>query len=262
MSALNSVLADLHDESEELDHLVSALPSADWAIQTPSPGWTIAHQIAHLAWTDWVSHLAATNHDAFMVELAKAAEDPAGFVDAGAVEGAALSPGQLLMRWRSGRAALTLALAETPDGTRIPWFGTQMSATSMATARIMETWAHGQDIADALQIRRAPTARIKHITWLAVRTRDYAFMVHELTPPADPFRIELTAPSGELWSFGPDDAAQRVSGPAVDLCLLATQRRHRADLALVAEGPDADKWLNIAQAFAGPPGAGRRPALA
>jgi uncharacterized protein (TIGR03084 family) len=259
MSALNSVLADLHDESNELDRLVSALPAADWATQTPAPGWTIAHQIAHLAWTDHVSRLAATDPQAFALELAKAAEDPAGFVDAGANERAALSPGELLAQWRSGRAGLALALAEVPDGTRLPWFGTRMSATTMATARIMETWAHGQDIVDALGVTRRPTDRIKHVTWLAVRTRDYAFQVHGLTPPAEPFRIELTGPSGDLWAFGPETAAERVTGPAVDLCLLATQRRHRDDLALVAVGENADRWLNIAQTFAGLPGAGRSP---
>lgn len=259
MSALNSVLADLHDESDDLDRLVSALPVADWATQTPAPGWTISHQIAHLAWTDDVSRLAATDPAAFAVALAKAAEDPAGFVDAGANEGAALSPGELLVRWRSGRAALAVALAEIPDGTKVAWFGTQMSATTMATARIMETWAHGQDVVDALGVTRPPTARIKHITWLAVRTRDYAFQVHGLVPPAEPFRIELIGPSGDLWEFGPPDSSERISGPALDLCLLATQRRHRNDLALVAVGGNADKWLNIAQAFAGLPGTGREP---
>jgi uncharacterized protein (TIGR03084 family) len=60
-----------------------------------------------------------------------------------------------------------------------------------------------------------------------------------------------------MWTWGPDDALQRVTGPAVDFCLLVTQRRHRDDLALVAEGVDADAWLDIAQAFAGPPGEGR-----
>jgi len=259
MSALNSVLADLHDESHELDQLVSSLPAADWAIQTPAPGWTIAHQIAHLAWTDHVSRLAATDPEAFARELAKAAEDPGGFVDAGANQGAALSPGELLAQWRSGRAALALALAEVPDDTRLAWFGTRMSATTMATARIMETWAHGQDVVDALGVTRRPTERIKHVAWLAVRTRDYSFQVHGLTPPPQPFRIELIGPSGDLWEFGPQTAAERVTGPAVDLCLLATQRRHRDDLALVAVGESADRWLNIAQTFAGLPGAGRTP---
>jgi len=259
MSALNSVLADLHDESDELDRLVSALPVADWATETPAPGWTISHQIAHLAWTDHIARLAATDAMAFAEVLSKVAEDPAGHVDTAANEGAAFSPGELLARWRSGRAALAVALAEVPDDVKLPWFTTRMSATTMATARIMETWAHGQDVADALGVRREPSARIKHVAWLAVRTRDFAFNVHGLTPPAEPFRVELTGPSGELWEFGPPDAAERVSGPAVDLCLLATQRRHRNDLALVAVGENADKWLDIAQAFAGLPGAGREP---
>ncbi len=262
MSALNAVLADLHAESEELDQTVAALSTEQWATLTPAPGWTVAHQIAHLAWTDEVSLLGAVDPERFMAVLADAAADPGGFVDSSANAGVTNSPGELLVRWRAGRAALMVALAEVPDGTKLPWFGTQMSATSMATARLMETWAHGQDIADALGIARVPTARLKHIARLAVRTRDWAFGVNDLTPPSSEFRVELGAPDGdEIWEWGPTDAADRVAGPALDLCLLATQRRHRTDLTLVATGADADTWLNIAQAFAGPPGKGRAAGL-
>jgi uncharacterized protein (TIGR03084 family) len=90
-----------------------------------------------------------------------------------------------------------------------------------------------------------------------VRTRDFAFTVHGLTPPAEPFRVELRAPDGSTWSWGPDDAGQRVTGSAEDFCMLVTQRRPRADLDVNAVGADAEKWLGIAQAFAGPPGPGR-----
>ncbi|HCT77704.1 MAG TPA: TIGR03084 family protein [Micromonosporaceae bacterium] len=257
MSALNDVLADLHAESEDLDHRVAALSPDEWATLTPAPGWTITHQIAHLAWTDEVSLISIVDPERFMELLSQAAADPGGFVEAGAQAGAQDSPGAILVRWRAGRAALGVALAEVPDGVKLPWFGTQMSAASMATARLMETWAHGQDVADALRIDREPTKRLRHIARLAVRTRDWAFGIRELDPPADEFRVELGAPDGEIWTWGPTDSNNRVAGPALDFCLLATQRRHRSDLALVATGAEADMWLNIAQAFAGPPGQGR-----
>ena len=81
--------------------------------------------------------------------------------------------------------------------------------------------------------------------------------MHSLEPPAEEFRIELRSPSGEIWEWGPADAAQSVRGSAYDFCLRVTQRRHRDDLDLIAVGADADRWLDIAQAFAGPPGEGR-----
>ncbi len=127
----------------------------------------------------------------------------------------------------------------------------------MATARFMETWAHSLDIGEALGHVARPTDRIRHVAHLGVRTRNFAFGVHGLQPPAEEFRIELTAPSGEVWEWGPAEAAQSVRGSAYDFCLRVTQRRHRADLDLVAVGPDADRWLDLAQAFAGPPGPGR-----
>ncbi|HEY0639029.1 MAG TPA: wyosine base formation domain-containing protein, partial [Pseudonocardiaceae bacterium] len=108
----------------------------------------------------------------------------------------------------------------------------------------------------------APPGRLRHVAHLGVRARDFAFLVRGRTPPAEEFRVELTGPAGEHWTWGPPDAAQRVTGPALHFCLLATQRAHRADLDLVATGADADAWLDIAQAFAGPPGPGREPAVA
>jgi uncharacterized protein (TIGR03084 family) len=253
------VIDDLHRESEELDRLVAELSAEQWALETPAPGWTVAHQIAHLAWTDHSSVLAVTDRAAFAREVERALTAPGDFVDNGAEAGAAKSPPELLADWRAGREALADALRTAPDGARFPWYGPPMSTASMATARLMETWAHGLDVADALGVARTPTDRLRHIVRLGVRTRDFSFGVHGLAPPFDEFRIELTAPSGELWTYGPEDAADRVTGPALDLCLLVTQRAHRADLGLRAEGEDADRWLDIAQAFAGPPGAGRPP---
>jgi uncharacterized protein (TIGR03084 family) len=253
------VLDDLLSESDQLDRLVSELASAAWARPTPAERWSVAHQIAHLAWTDSAALLAVTDPGAFAAQVEKALAAPDSFVDEGADEGAALPPDRLLARWRDGRERLQLALRAAPAGARFPWYGPPMSAASMATGRLMETWAHGQDIADALGVVREPTARLRHVAYIGVRARDYAFGVRGLTPPAAPFRVELTAPDGDLWAYGPEDAAHRVTGPALDFCLLVTQRAHRADLAVRAEGEDADRWLDIAQAFAGPAGPGRAP---
>ncbi|MFI6354370.1 TIGR03084 family metal-binding protein [Streptomyces sp. NPDC050743] len=253
------VIDDLRAESEELDLLVAELNPGQWALPTPAPGWTVAHQIAHLAWTDRSALIAVTDADAFRALVGKALATPDSFVDEGAEEGARRTSAELLAAWREGRIALDRALREAPPGARFPWYGPPMSAASMATARLMETWAHGLDIADALGVARTPTDRLRHVARLGVRTRDFAHTVHGLTPPAEEFRVELVAPTGELWAYGPEDAPQRVTGPALDFCLLVTQRAHRVDLALSAVGPDADRWLDIAQAFAGPSGGGRPP---
>lgn len=263
MVNLTDLLTDLAAESAELDALVTPLSTAEWARATPAPGWTIGHQIAHLAWTDHAAQLAATDADAFYASVTTAA-DPARLVDAGAEEFLA-APAELLPRWRSGRAALTAALTAIPTGEKLPWFGTRMSPASMATARIMETWAHGADVADALGVTRPVTARLRHIAHLGFRTLPHSFAAHGRPLPTAPVRLELTGPSTSAdtvdatWSYGPVDAVDRVTGPALDFCLLVTQRRHRADLALTATGPVAEAWLEVAQAFAGPPGAGRAP---
>jgi len=257
MSGLDAVIADLRSESDELDALVAPLPAQRWATPTPAPGWTIAHQIGHLLWTDRVALTAVTDAEGFAQLLEDAAADPTGFVDTGADEAAATSPPELLADWRSTRGRLHDALLAVPDGRKLPWFGPPMSATSMATARLMETWAHGLDVADALGVRRLATARLRSVAHIGVRTRDYAFAVHDLTPPTEPFFVALQAPDGGTWSWGPPDAAQRVTGSAEDFCALVTQRRPLSALDITAHGADAQRWLRIAQAFAGPPGPGR-----
>jgi uncharacterized protein (TIGR03084 family) len=253
------VLADLTAECAELDGLVAPLSDADWALETPSPGWTIATQIAHLAWTDDVAILAATDPDEFAAQLQAAIAQFDTYVDRAAAERASQPPAELFAGWRAGRIRLADALAATPAGAKLPWFGPPMSPMSMATARLMETWAHGQDVADTLGAHRPVTDRIRQVAHIGVRARNYAFLIRDEQVPAEEFRVELVGPSGDVWTWGPEDALQRVSGPALDFCLLVTQRRHRDDLALVAEGSDADHWLDIAQAFAGPSGEGRKP---
>jgi uncharacterized protein (TIGR03084 family) len=250
-------VADLRAECDELDALVAPLPPERWADPTPALGWTIAHQIAHLFWTDEVSLTAVTDEAGFAVVLKAAQANPAGFVDAAAEELVILPPAELLTDWRVTRGRLHEALLRVPDGRKVPWFGPPMSATSMATARLMETWAHGLDVADALGVTRPATERLRSIAHLGVRTRDYAFLINNLAPPTEPFLVELRGPGGDTWSWGPTDAAQRVTGSAEDFCALVTQRRPLSALDIAAEGPDAQHWLQIAQAFAGPPGPGR-----
>ena len=250
-------MADLRAESDDLDALVADLPAERWAAPTPAAGWTIAHQIAHLLWTDRVALTAVTDEDGFAAVLEEAAKDPMGFVDAGAGELAALPPDRLLADWRQTRSRLHDELLAVADGRKLPWFGPPMSAASMATARLMETWAHGLDVADTLGVKRPATTRLRSIAHIGVRTRDFAFSINGLTPPPEPFRVELRAPDGSVWEWGPDDAAQRVTGSAEDFCMLVTQRRPPADLDVHAVGADAEQWLGIAQAFAGPPGPGR-----
>jgi uncharacterized protein (TIGR03084 family) len=253
------LLGDLRAEGDRLDAVVAALEDTAWLGPTPAEGWTVAHQIAHLAWTDEQALLAATDPGAFTRTLAEVGPRLGTLVDDAAGDGAAEDPAELLDRWRAGRATLAEALANLPDGTKLPWFGPPMSAASMATARLMETWAHARDVADALGASLPADDRVRHVVHIGVRARNFAFANNGLEAPADEFRVELRLPGGDLLEYGPADAPQSVRGSAHDFALLVTQRCHRDDTDLVAEGPDADRWLDIAQSFAGPSGSGRAP---
>ena len=256
---LLAVLADLEDEGDWLESVVAHLPEDAWRTPTPAEGWDVATSIAHLAWTDEVAVAAATDKEQWDALVLEAMADPTGFVDAKALEGGAVPPAELLARWHASRPALARALQAVPAGEKLPWFGPPMSPVSMATARYMETWAHSLDVAEALGVQVTPHDRVRHVVHIGFRTRDFAFANNGLEVPAEPCALVVTAPSGETWSFGPEEAVDRVTGSAWDFALLVTQRRHRADLDLHAEGEVADRWLDVAQAFAGPSGNGREP---
>ena len=225
---LDSVLADLAAESDQIEQWVSPVSEVDWTTVTTPEGWTVTHQIAHLAWTDQASLTAIAGGEAFDAVLNLALEDPLGFVDAETERWAAeLPPTEQLVRWQHGRAALADALRAVPAGTKLPWFGPPMSPTSMATARFMETWGHGHDVAEGLGHAYPKNDRCKHVCHIGVRARANAFAMNQQEDPGDDIRVEVVAPSGELWTWGGADADNRVDGSAYDFALRAIRRRRR-----------------------------------
>jgi uncharacterized protein (TIGR03084 family) len=253
---MKDICKDLADEYAALDDMVKDLDADGWQTVTPFYNWTIKDEISHLAYFDNTACLSATDSEAFATEVEKILQGITSFDDVfknvNAI-GGAMSDADLLARWRKARAELVAGFEALKPDTRVPWYGPSMSARSSATARIMETWAHGQDIADALKINRPGTDRLKHIAFLGVSTFKWSFKNREMVVPDQPVRVSLISPSGEQWAWGPEDAENVVSGSALDFCLVVTQRRNASDTGLKIQGDIAGQWIQIAQAFAGPP---------
>ena len=253
---MRALCDDLEAEHAALDRLVADLDEAGWSTPTPAEGWLVRDQIAHLACSDESARLAASDGDRFLEREASLSQEVRQQRQDGV---ARRPPRELLERWRAGRAAMLEALRRLGARTRLPWFGPPMSALTFATARLEETWAHGQDVADALGVEPTATDRLRHVAHLGVLTRAYSFTNQGRPAPDAEVRVELASPGGAQWTWGPVDAVDRVTGPLLDFCLVVTRRRHVADTDLVVAGPVASTWMEIAQAFAGPPGSGRRP---
>jgi uncharacterized protein (TIGR03084 family) len=254
-----NVIPALIADGNDIDGLVADLDDAQWSLPTPAEGWTVAHQVAHLAATFRLATLSAARPDDFNALIKGLSSDFNANVDAAMAPFLAAPPKVLLGLFRTERANAEQALASVPAGKTVPWLVRPLPAPVLAAAGMMELFAHGQDIADALGVRREFTDRVAHLAGFAARVWDFGYQARNLTPPDVQFRFELTLPSGAPFADGPADAEQRITGPAVDFCLLVTRRRHRDDLALHATGPDAEQWLDIAQAYRGPAGPGRTP---
>ncbi len=252
------VRADVLAEQDSLDDIVSGLNDEQWYAPTPSKGWRVVEQIAHLAYFDDAAAVAITDPARF-VELRGALQSALAGGDPEAADTLtleplrSLQPAGLLEAWRASRRLLADAAASVADDDRIEWYGPSMGSKSFLTARLMEAWAHGQDVADAVGVDRTATDRLTHIARLGFITRGWSYAVRGLAVPADQVRVELVAPSGAHWRFGPEDAAQSISGSAEAFCLVVTQRRHVDDTDLVVEGDAARDWMLQAQAFAGGP---------
>lgn len=246
-------------EQQELDAVVTNLDEAGWETMTPSEGWDIKEQIRHLAYFEDRAKLSASNPEVFKLWFEEMLQDPNSMALHMETTGKDLTAEGTLKWWREERNALLEILATMDRKTRLPWYGPALSAMSFATARLMETWAHGQDIVDALGIIRKPTERLRHVAHLGVSTFGWSFANRKMEIPDTPVRVELTGPSGENWSWGSEVAKNMVKGQAEDFCLVVVQRRHVADTDLIINGETAQKWMSIAQVYAGPPTEGRKP---
>ena len=256
---ISEVRADLAAEHRALDEVMSGLAPGQWSEATPSPGWTVTDQIGHLAYFDLTAALAITDPEAFSEEASR--------LRGAMLEGEAtvdqltlnvyreMTPEVALAEWRRARDALHLAAASLENHSRVVWYGPPMGAKTFLTARLMETWAHGRDIAEAVGARLPATDRLRHIARLGFITREWSYSNRGRAAPPETVRVTLTAPGGGHWSYGPDDAPEQVTGSAEDFCLVVTQRLHPDDARLAAT-PLARDWLLIAQAFAGPPTTG------
>ena len=250
------ICTDLLAEHDDLDSLVAPLSEEQWGAATPALGWAIRDQISHLWFFDRRATLALTDPDAFADDLQWLLAN--GGTDASVIGGRAMSGEELLGAWRVDRARLLEVARDVDPATRVPWYGPAMGARSFITARLMETWAHGQDVADTLKVQRTPTDRLKHVAHIGVRARPFSYAINGMPMPDAPVHVVLRGPGGDRWEWG-EPAESSVHGDALDFCLVVTQRRHVADASLRVEGPAAVEWISIAQAFAGEPGSGRTP---
>jgi uncharacterized protein (TIGR03084 family) len=258
-TTLPGLLADLEAEHADLDRILAPLDEESWGLATPATGWTVRDQVSHLAFFDDAATMAIVDPATFTVEAEAALAAGGDPMEPHLLRGRALAGRDVLGWWRRARGDMVKAAGDLHPRDRIPWFGPPMGVLSFISARLMETWAHGQDVVDALGVTRLATARLRHVAHLGVRARPFSYIVRGLDVPPDAVRVELTGPAGERWEWDTDAPSGLVEGPALDFCLVVTQRRHLSDTALTLHGAVALEWLAIAQAFAGPPGPGRPP---
>ena len=257
-AALNALLEDLAAEQEDIDPLLSEIDPPDWARPTPAAGWDVRDSLSHLCFFEEAAVTSLTDPDRFVTQrdelyasMAAALQSGASTPDV-AVGRRIGDPAALLERWRAARAAYAGAAAGADPRARVEWYGPPMGLASFTTARLMEAWAHGVDIKDALGADLVASRRLRHVCHIGFAARAYSFASHGVHDPGEPVRLEVGSPDGESWSWGPPDAPDVISGPALDVALVFTQRRHRSRTRVRAQGATAELWLSIAQAFAGP----------
>lgn len=252
---MDELIAALVAEQDYLDEAIRDAPEERWNAPSPAEGWLMRDCIAHLAEGDTTAAIIAETRA--YPEGDRRPGD--GVLTAGQVDARALGIEALLAWWRESRARLAAALRPLAPRDRLPWAGNEMSVRSFTTARLMEAWSHGLDAIETAGVQPVDSDRLHNIAHLGYATRDFSYRSLGLEPNAEPLRVELRAPSGETWSWGPEDAPNNVTGPAGDFCRVVTQRLYYTDTNLEYSTGAAEEFLQIAQAFAGPRGEGRPP---
>lgn len=250
MSGGDDILADYEAEQQALYGVLVTVADDRWTTPTPAAGWDVRDSVAHLADTEEIAVDTMTGGPRTINAEAARYPSTEAFTESGCERGRAMSGAEVREWWWVAAARCRHTLAGLDRSTRVPW-GLGMGWRAFVTARLMEHWAHGLDIREALGAPAEDTDRLRHIAWICTNALPYAFGVAKVTPPEGrTLRVEVTGPSGDVWAFGPDDATDRITGPAAQWCRLAVQRigRHQAP-DLHAEGPLADLALTHARAF-------------
>jgi uncharacterized protein (TIGR03084 family) len=243
--------ADFLEETRALAGLLAPLPDAAFGEATQFKGWTVNDVIRHLHFWNRAAGLQLTD-EAELVRLLGAIAGKGG-MRAVEREVVPLAGQALRAAWLATAGEIATLYATADPKARLKWAGPDMSARSSITARLMETWAHGQEVYDHLGVERVDGDRIRNIAHLGVSTFGWTYQVRRMElPPVVP-HVRLTAPSGAIWTWGEEGAVNSVSGSATEFCQVVTQVRNVADTKLVVRGPVATEWMGMAQCFAGAP---------
>lgn len=245
---MREILADLVAEQQGLDQFLQSIDYRKWPTPTPAAGWTIHDQVSHLASSEELAFGAIDSGPPAVAAVIKEHSSIDGFTDAGVKRGREMRPGQVIEWWRHARADVVDALSRMTGKERVTWLAGEMSAKSFATARLMETWAHGLDIHAAVDSQPVDTTRLRHVAFLGWATLPFAFEQAGEEYPT-PIRVELRAPAYQKWIFGPDDAENVVRGDAGEWCRVVVRRVEGSDTELEATGELAEQALQIAKAY-------------
>ncbi|MEQ9435702.1 TIGR03084 family metal-binding protein [Hyphomonas sp.] len=252
---------DFLDESLALDRLLSGRPDSDFELVTQFKAWTINDVLRHLHYWNWMAWLQLNDEALLVAQMSEIAR-AGGMrpVERAHVDGAGGLA--LLTLWKAQAQATAQAFGTADPKARLKWAGPDMSARSSITARLMETWAHGQEVYDRLGETRVEADRIRNIVVLGINTFGWTFRNRKLDVPAAMPFVHLTAPSGDVWTYGDESTAERIAGRADEFCQVVTQTRNIGDTQLQVQGQTAEIWMAYAQCFAGkpetPPEAGAR----
>ena len=253
---MQEILADLKAEQQCLDQFLSTLSGSQWDLPSPAEGWTLKDSVSHIAHIDEVATVLLRGDN---TPLEIAAKVLFKFTDIGVEKGRKMKYSEILPWWREVRCVMMEELTKCDPKQRIPWFARPMGAKAFATARLMETWAHGLDCFNAIGAEPFDTDRLRHVALLAYMARPFAYQINGLPAPDSPLHIELILPSGKMWAVGDETSIDRIWGEAGEFCRVAVRRRHWKDMNLEIKGEEAKRFIEIVQTYAGPPGSGRRP---
>jgi uncharacterized protein (TIGR03084 family) len=254
---MREILSDLVAEQQALDQFLQRINERQWNLPTSAPGWSIKDTVSHLAYTERFAARVLSEGSSVISDIGTTDIDE--WTAIGVLEGRDMRYQQVIEWWRNSRADVVDALSRMDGSDRVPWIAGDMSARAFATVRLMETWAHGLDIKDAMdglltfdeeeEDPTADTSRIRHVAWLAHRMLPYAFAEAGEEFPQSGIRLELMGPRYARWVYGPEEAEDVIKGIAAEWCRIAVHRLDAGATSLKAEGSKAETALKVVRTY-------------
>ena len=239
---MSEIVAIWRSSVDDVIALVETLDDAEWARETPCPGWTVSDIVAHIIDLDSVFlGDPPLDHTPDWDALPHVTREMQRVTEVGVDARRGRSPQELLAELRDVITRREAQLHETDMQSTVQWFVGEIPVEQLMRMRTFDIWMHDQDIRDTLDRPGDLDTPGAQVAWARVRDT-LPFIWGKKVGAQETLDLVVTGPgpSGQLVIAVDDGRAHYVDSGHADVRIEITW----ADLAARAGGRRAADQLD------------------